>query len=182
MRYKKLLVVGGAGFVGSHLVDALVRHGAEKIVVVDNMFLGKMENLSEAIQKGNVIVYKEDARYLTALENIIDRERFGWVGKLESNTKQSLKLYASYAPGSSATEDETLTIIYRKGKFIVAGMDIYWEGGGKNGNCQYNFLTSQGYTAPGEFADEKTPIKAKVKPIPLSEWSTATRPSVCDSP
>jgi len=75
MRYKKLLVVGGAGFVGSHLVDALVRHGAEKIVVVDNMFLGKMENLSEAIQKGNVIVYKEDARYLTALENIIDREK-----------------------------------------------------------------------------------------------------------
>ena len=75
MKYKKLLVVGGAGFVGSHVVDALVRHGAEKIVVVDNMFLGKTENLDEAIQKGNVIVYKEDARYLTALENIIEREK-----------------------------------------------------------------------------------------------------------
>lgn len=75
MKYKKLLVVGGAGFVGSHVVDALVRHGAEKIVVVDNMFLGKTENLNEAIQKGNVIIYKEDARYLTALENIIEREK-----------------------------------------------------------------------------------------------------------
>lgn len=75
MKYRKLLVVGGAGFVGSHVVDALVKHGAEKIVVVDNMFLGKMENLNEAIQKGNVIVYKEDARYLTALENIIEREK-----------------------------------------------------------------------------------------------------------
>lgn len=75
MKYKKLLVVGGAGFVGSHVVDALVKHGAEKIVVVDNMFLGKTENLNEAIQKGNVIVYKEDARYLTALENIIEREK-----------------------------------------------------------------------------------------------------------
>jgi UDP-glucose 4-epimerase len=75
MKYKKLLVVGGAGFVGSHVVDALVRHRAEKIVVVDNMFLGKTENLNEAIQKGNVIVYKEDARYLTALENIIEREK-----------------------------------------------------------------------------------------------------------
>jgi UDP-glucose 4-epimerase len=75
MKYKKLLVVGGAGFVGSHVVDALVEHGAEKIVVVDNMFLGKTENLNEATQKGNVIVYKEDARYLTALENIIDREK-----------------------------------------------------------------------------------------------------------
>ena len=75
MKYKKLLVVGGAGFVGSHVVDALVKHGAEKIVVVDNMFLGKTENLDEATQKGNVIVYKEDARYLTALENIIEREK-----------------------------------------------------------------------------------------------------------
>jgi UDP-glucose 4-epimerase len=75
MKYKKLLVVGGAGFVGSHVVDALVRHGAEKIVVVDNMFLGNMENLCGAVDKGNVVVYKEDARYLTALENIIDRER-----------------------------------------------------------------------------------------------------------
>jgi UDP-glucose 4-epimerase len=75
MKYKKLLIVGGAGFVGSHVVDALVKHGAEKIVVVDNMFLGKKENLDEAVQKGNVIVYKEDARYLTALENIIEREK-----------------------------------------------------------------------------------------------------------
>jgi UDP-glucose 4-epimerase len=75
MKYKNLLVVGGAGFVGSHVVDSLVKHGAEKIVVVDNMFLGKTENLNEAIQKGNVIVYKEDARYLTALENIIEREK-----------------------------------------------------------------------------------------------------------
>jgi len=75
MKYKNLLVVGGAGFVGSHVVDALVKHGAEKIVVVDNMFLGKPENLNEAARKGNLIVYKEDARYLTALENIIDREK-----------------------------------------------------------------------------------------------------------
>ncbi len=75
MKYKNLLVVGGAGFVGSHLVDVLVKHGARKVVVVDNMFLGRMENLNLAMHKGNVVVYKEDARYLTALENIIERER-----------------------------------------------------------------------------------------------------------
>ena len=75
MKYQKLLVVGGAGFVGSHVVDALVSHGAEKVVVVDNMFLGKTENLAEANQKGNVTIYREDARYLTALENIIEREK-----------------------------------------------------------------------------------------------------------
>ena len=75
MKYKNLLVVGGAGFVGSHVVDALVKQRAEKIVVVDNMFLGRTENLDEAVKRGDVIVYKEDARYLTALENIIEREK-----------------------------------------------------------------------------------------------------------
>ena len=67
MKFKKFLVVGGAGFVGSHLVDSLVLHGAEKVVVVDNMHLGSLENLAFAMRKGNVVVYREDARYLTAL-------------------------------------------------------------------------------------------------------------------
>jgi len=75
MKYKNILVTGGAGFAGSHLVDTLVKHDAEKVVVVDNMFLGKMENLSWARKNGNVVVYKEDARYLTALENIVEREK-----------------------------------------------------------------------------------------------------------
>jgi len=75
MKYKTFLVVGGAGFAGSHLVDALVEQGAEKVVVIDNLFLGKMENLSWARKNGNVIVYREDARYITALENIQKREK-----------------------------------------------------------------------------------------------------------
>lgn len=75
MKYKRFLVVGGAGFVGSHLVDTLVAHGAEKVVVVDNMFLGKIENVAQAAKKGDVTVYREDARYLTAVENIVEREK-----------------------------------------------------------------------------------------------------------
>ena len=72
---KTTCVVGGAGFVGSHLVDLLVERGAEKIVVVDNFFLGNMENLSWAMDHGNVVIYKEDARYLSAMQNIVEREK-----------------------------------------------------------------------------------------------------------
>lgn len=75
MEYKSFMVVGGAGFVGSHVVDSLVEHGAEKVVVLDNFFLGKMENLDWAIKNGNVKVYREDARIYTALENIIELEK-----------------------------------------------------------------------------------------------------------
>lgn len=42
------MVTGGAGFIGSHLVDAIVAEKPKSIVVVDNLFLGKKENLSHA--------------------------------------------------------------------------------------------------------------------------------------
>lgn len=73
MRYKSFLVVGGAGFFGSHIVDELVAEKAEKVVVIDNLFLGKLENLEP--KRENVHVYREDARYLSALENILMREK-----------------------------------------------------------------------------------------------------------
>ena len=42
---KNVLVTGGAGFIGSHLCDALLEKGAGKVVCLDNFFLGKMENI-----------------------------------------------------------------------------------------------------------------------------------------
>ncbi len=42
---KKILVTGGAGFVGSNLVDRLVEEGA-KIIVLDDLFTGRKENIS----------------------------------------------------------------------------------------------------------------------------------------
>lgn len=41
----KYLVTGGAGFIGSHLVDKLVENG-HKVVVIDNLLTGKKENLN----------------------------------------------------------------------------------------------------------------------------------------
>jgi UDP-glucose 4-epimerase len=41
-------VTGGAGFIGSHLVDAIIVEKPKSIVVVDNLFLGKEENLNYA--------------------------------------------------------------------------------------------------------------------------------------
>lgn len=41
----KVLVTGGAGFIGSHVVDLLIEHGHE-VVVVDNLSTGRVENLN----------------------------------------------------------------------------------------------------------------------------------------
>ena len=42
---KKFLVTGGAGFIGSHTVDALIKKGA-KVAIIDNLVTGRTENLN----------------------------------------------------------------------------------------------------------------------------------------
>jgi nucleoside-diphosphate-sugar epimerase len=48
---KHILVTGGAGFIGSHLVDRLIREGAD-VVVIDNLITGKQANLQHALNTG----------------------------------------------------------------------------------------------------------------------------------
>lgn len=45
---RSALVTGGAGFIGSHLVDALLAAGADRIAVVDDLSLGKEANIEAA--------------------------------------------------------------------------------------------------------------------------------------
>lgn len=50
---KRILVTGGAGFIGSHLVDQLLEAGYP-VTILDNFSTGKMENLFDAKKKGNL--------------------------------------------------------------------------------------------------------------------------------
>ncbi len=62
--FTKAVVTGGAGFIGSHIVDKIVELGAEEIVVVDNFSSGRIKNLLHHLGKGIVRVVEKDLRLM----------------------------------------------------------------------------------------------------------------------
>ena len=72
---KRILVTGGAGFIGSNLCDALLAAGAEKVVCLDNFFLGKIENIAEAMKDERFVLYRDDARQFGVVQSILEKEK-----------------------------------------------------------------------------------------------------------
>jgi len=62
MEGQRTLITGGAGLVGSHIADQLVRAGAREVVVLDNFVRGRRENLAWALANGPVTIVEGDIR------------------------------------------------------------------------------------------------------------------------
>jgi UDP-glucose 4-epimerase len=60
MQGRRVLITGGAGMIGSHIADRLVRDGAAEILVVDNFVRGRPDNLAWAVANGRVRVVEGD--------------------------------------------------------------------------------------------------------------------------
>ena len=72
---KSVLVTGGAGFIGSHLVDRIINEKPANLVVIDNFFLGKERNLAMARQRYKALkVYKKNAAKKNEMEKILKNE------------------------------------------------------------------------------------------------------------
>lgn len=67
VRGKRILVTGGAGTIGSNLVDLLVEGGAREVVVLDNFVRGRMANLERALGSGALEVVDGDIRDAAAV-------------------------------------------------------------------------------------------------------------------
>jgi UDP-glucose 4-epimerase len=57
IRGKKFLVIGGAGLIGSHTVDELLKHDVAEVRIFDNFTRGTRENLSEAMRDPRVNIF-----------------------------------------------------------------------------------------------------------------------------
>ncbi|MFF4272862.1 NAD-dependent epimerase/dehydratase family protein [Streptomyces sp. NPDC001536] len=72
VRGKKILVTGGAGTIGSNLVDLLAEGGAREIVVLDNFVRGRRANLAQALPSGVVEVVEGDVRDIDTVKKVTE--------------------------------------------------------------------------------------------------------------
>jgi UDP-glucose 4-epimerase len=83
LKNKVIMVTGGAGFIGSHLVDRLTKERVERIVIVDNFFLGKQRNIQQVMETfPNIKLYYQDATHYEKMKNILNVENIDVVFNL----------------------------------------------------------------------------------------------------
>jgi UDP-glucose 4-epimerase len=68
---KRVLITGGAGLIGSHIADLLIREEDPDIVVLDNFVRGRRENLAWATANGRVQIVEGDIRDTALLAEVM---------------------------------------------------------------------------------------------------------------
>ncbi len=81
----KALVAGGAGFIGSHLIDALLAEGY-KVVCVDNFFIGTRENIRHLEGDPRFTFYQQDLSDFNKTLEIFEKEKPDHVFHMAANS------------------------------------------------------------------------------------------------
>lgn len=90
---KKAIVTGGAGFIGSNLVDLLVENKIE-VIIIDNISTGKTENINNRAK-----FYKEDLSNFESIKKIFEKEKPDFVFHLAAkiNVRESVEKPIEYS-------------------------------------------------------------------------------------
>jgi UDP-glucose 4-epimerase len=72
LKGKRVLVTGGAGFIGSQIIDLLCDEQCSDIVAVDNMVRGRHENLKHALTRGPVRLVNGDIRDRNLMSRLVN--------------------------------------------------------------------------------------------------------------
>ena len=121
----RIVVTGGAGFIGSHFIDKIVNEGMEAIVV-DNLITGSVDNIKEHIDQGAVKFIQQDVQEFIDIEGGVDV-----VMHLASIA--SPKAYVQYPvntlkSGSLGTINSLGLAKVKKAKFVLASTsEVYGD-------------------------------------------------------
>lgn len=110
----------------------------------------------------------------------------GTVLAFESRENETLTLTSCTGCTSMWALEETLTVVYRKGTFVIGGFTRGWELSRRladlnvevtMGSCSIDFLSGEGRVSEG--LEDETMVTERFKPIALADWSDQARPSIC---
>jgi UDP-glucose 4-epimerase len=141
----KILVTGGAGFIGSHITDLYIKAG-HKVVVVDNLSHGDKKNINPKAK-----FYKCDIRNLSGLEHVFKKEH----PQIINHHAALIEVVKSMIDPSPTFETNTL------GTINLLSL------GGKYGIKKFIFASTGG-AIYGE--SKKIPTDESNKPRPLSPY------------
>lgn len=71
---KTFLVTGGAGFIGSHITEYLVNNNAKKVIVIDNLSTGFLNNIEHLSGKHNFEFYLGDITNIADCERVVTND------------------------------------------------------------------------------------------------------------
>ena len=146
----RVLVTGGAGFIGSHIVDRLIAEG-DNVLVVDNLSTGKKTNVHHRAELVEMDVGDPALKNVTA--------RFG----------PDLVTHCAAQPSVPAS---TADPVLDAGTNIMGGINVYMAAAGA-GCAQFIYVTTGGamYGMP-EYVpcDEDHPVRP-ISPYGLSKWT-----------
>src|SRR5258708_20237620 len=98
------VVTGGAGFIGSHVVDALVERGFS-VRAIDNLVGGREQNLARHVDNPDVILEKRDIRSYAANDALFQGARyvfhFAGIGDIVPSIEQPLEVLSATVPGTA---------------------------------------------------------------------------------
>ena len=121
----RIVVTGGAGFIGSHFIDKIVNEGM-KAVVVDNLITGSVGNIKEYIDKGGVEFIQQDVQEFIDIEGEVD-------AVIHLASIASPKAYVKYPvntlkSGSLGTINSLGLAKAKKAKFVLASTsEVYGD-------------------------------------------------------
>jgi len=91
MQHKRVVITGGAGFIGSNLVKSLLE-GNNEIIVIDNLSTGKIENIKQFIDEHKIEFIKADITDYSTIYKILNNNAIDFVFHLAAQISVPMSL------------------------------------------------------------------------------------------